>query len=296
LFLVSVNLCRQWIKTELLCLIQRALRNPFLSTFWLKCMEYTHLVVEIHGRTLVITLNRPSVLNVLNPQVRQEVLEVLKSYEANNGVRCVVFTGAGKAFSAGADIKHLVGINTLDAAQAYASSVREFLTYIENYPKITVGAVNGVAFGGGLELLLTLDLVVASEDARFAQSELNVGLIPGGGGTQRLPRIVGLRRAKLMVLTGEPIDANTALSWGLVNLVVPKEQLLERTLELCEKLGSKSSGSLMQVKKLLNNSLQLSLNEGLTHESEAYSHTLISDDAKEGLNAFLEKRSPKYLD
>jgi len=262
----------------------------------LECMGDTELLVEIHGQTLVVTLNRPSALNALNPQVRGEILEVLKSYEANNELRCVVFTGVGKAFSAGADIKYLVTINTLDAAQAYASSVREFLTYIENYPKITVGAVNGVAFGGGLEFLLTLDLVVASEDARFAQSELNVGLIPGGGGTQRLPRIVGLRRAKLMVLTGEPIDANTALNWGLVNLVVPKEQLLERTLELCEKLASKSRGSMTQAKKLLNNSLQWSLNEGLTHEGEAYLHTLLSDDAKEGLNSFLEKRRPKYSD
>jgi enoyl-CoA hydratase len=259
-------------------------------------MGYTDLMVEVRGRTLVVIINKPNVLNVLDPHIRKEVLEVLKTYELSNEIRCVVFTGVGKAFSAGADIKYLIGVNTLEEARAYADTVWEFLAYVENYPKITVGAVNGLAFGGGLELLLTMDLAVASEDARFAQSEINVGLIPGGGGTQRLPRIVGLRRAKLMVLTGEPIDANTALNWGLVNFVVPKDQLLERTLELCEKLASKSRSSLAQIKELLNGSLRWSLSEGLSRESEAYSKTLISGDAKEGLNAFLEKRKPKYLD
>ncbi|MEM0121372.1 MAG: enoyl-CoA hydratase/isomerase family protein [Thermoprotei archaeon] len=257
-------------------------------------MEF--ISVEARGPTLLVTLNRPSALNALNPQFRDEIRGVLKSYEENSQIKCVVFTGSGKAFSAGADIKYLFGLNTLEEARAYSASVREFLSYVEEYPKITVGAVNGVAFGGGLEFLLALDIVVASEDARFAQSELNVGLIPGGGGTQRLPRLVGLRRAKLMVLTGEAIDANTALSWGLVNLVVPKEELLQRTLELCERLAGKSRASLQQAKRLLNNSLRWSLSEGLTHEGEAYSNTLVTGDAKEGLKAFLEKRPPKYLD
>jgi enoyl-CoA hydratase/carnithine racemase len=252
------------------------------------------ITVEEIGRTLLVKLNRPGTLNALTPELRREILDVLRNYEDNVAIKCVVFTGEGRAFSAGADIRYLSSIKDESEAKSYSALVSNFLEYVEGYPKVTVGAVNGPAFGGGLELLLCLDLVVASEDAKFGQSELNVGLIPGGGGTQRLPRLIGLKRAKQMIFTGEAIDAETALDWGLVNLVVPRDQLISRSLEICAKISSKSGYSLRAAKRLVTRSATWSLAEGLKAESEEYSRILLSDDAKEGLNAFLEKRNPNY--
>lgn len=249
--------------------------------------------MEKNGRTLVIRFNRPDSLNVFTIEIRQKILETLREHEKDGSVKCVVFTGAGKAFSAGADIRYLLALEG-QALASYSSFVREFLEYVEQYPKITIGAVNGLAFGGGLEFLLVLDLVVSSVDAKFAQSELNVGLIPGGGGTQRLPRVIGLRRAKRMIFTGEAIDADTALAWGLVNMVVPAQELMTRALELANRISEKSPETLTSAKKLLSASTRTSLPTGLLSESEEYTRILEGANAKEGLRAFLDKRKPNY--
>lgn len=256
-------------------------------------MEEKPLLFETYEHTLVVRFNRPDSLNVLTTRLRQAILDLLREHEADPGIRSIVFTGTGKAFSAGADIRYLLTLEG-ESAVSYSRFVRDFLDYIENYPKVTVGAVNGLAFGGGLEFLLTLDLVVCSEDARFAQSELNVGLIPGGGGTQRLPRLVGLRRAKKMVLTGEAIDARTALDWGLVNMVVPAPELMTKALEIAKKVSEKSFDTLSAAKRLLSSSVRVPLAEGLLSESAEYTKILGSSNAKEGLKAFLEKRKPNY--
>ena len=180
---------------------------------------------------------------------------------------------------------------TKDNVKEYTTFVREFLNYIYGYPKITIGAVNGLAVGGGLELLLTLDLVIAGETSRFGQTELNVGIIPGGGGTQRLQKIIGERKTKEMIYTGRLMNAQEALSLGLLNNVVPDETVLDEAIKLSGKISEKSLSSLSLAKKAINFDDNLN---GLEMESNLYSEILLSKDAKEGLNAFLEKRKPMY--
>jgi enoyl-CoA hydratase len=198
----------------------------------------------------------------------------------------------GPVFSAGADLNYLV---TLDnkAAKAYANFVRYFLGYLEGYPKLTIGLVRGLAVGGGLELLVTLDMVIATPNARFGQTELNVGLIPGGGGTQRLPRLVGLRKAKEMVYTGDLISAQEAFSLGLVNKVVGEEQLQAESLLLCQKIQSKTPAGIRMAKEAMNAGRSMSLDEALNLESRLYSKVLSSPEAKRRIQAFLQRRDRK---
>jgi enoyl-CoA hydratase len=241
---------------------------------------------------LTITLNRPEQLNILDRKTREEILAALKENEVNPDVRCVLINANGEAFSAGADLNHLISLRGAEARR-YAAFVRSFLKYVEGYPRPTVGAAQGRAVGGGLELLMTLDMVVASKDARFGQTELNVGLIPGGGGSQRLPRLVGLRKAKEMVYTGKLMSAEEALAAGLVNVVADRASLLREALEICRVVSSKSLLALKLAKKAMNES-QAGVGRGLLLESGLYSRMLGSRDAKEGMRAFLEKRRPDY--
>ncbi|BBD72026.1 crotonase [Sulfodiicoccus acidiphilus] len=244
---------------------------------------------EKRGNTLVLILNRPETLNAMNLEMRRALLGLLRDAEANPEIRAVIITGAGKAFSAGADVNYLLSLDETNVRE-YVTFVHSLLDYVESYPKLTIGAVNGVAVGGGLELLLTLDLVVASSEAKFGQTELNLGLIPGGGGTQRLPRLVGLRKAKEMIFTGGLIDADEALRLGLVNKVVPRDRLMEESLLLAGKVAEKDVKSLAAAKASLNNWGKMTIQDGLKYEASQYAQTLLRPEVKGKLAEFLHRK------
>jgi enoyl-CoA hydratase len=241
----------------------------------------------------LISINRPDVMNALNIEVRKEILLALDMAEKDDSVHALVLTGTGdKAFSAGADIKMFQKMTPLDAKN-YLKITKGASSRIENFPKPVIAAVNGFAIGGGLELAMSCDIIISSENAKFGQAEINVGIIPGVGGTQRLPRLVGIKKAKEMIFTGDLIDARTALEIGLVNAVVSKGELMSSVEVLVSQLVAKSPLILKLAKEALNKSVA-ALDEGLDYESTLFSICFASKDQKEGANAFLEKRKPMF--
>jgi len=255
---------------------------------------YKNILYERLGETVTITLNRPAVLNALNRELRLELLAALEAAEKDEGIRVVILTGAGeKAFSAGADINEFANLTPM-GIRDHVELARKVTASIAGMGKPVIAAVNGYAFGGGCELCLACDLVVASENARFGLPEINIGIIPGGGGTQRLPRLIGVRKAKELIFTGEPIKAEEALNLGLVNKVVPAEKLRETVLELAGKLASKSPVILKLAKAAVNHSMESTLAAGLGYEKELFSLCFSTEDQKEGVKAFLEKRKPAF--
>jgi enoyl-CoA hydratase len=258
---------------------------------------YRYILYEEHPRGkpfAKITINRPEVMNALNLDVRKEILSALDSAERDDSIRAVVLTGAGeKAFSAGADIKMFQTMTPFSAME-YLKITKGASNRIESFPKPVIAAVNGYAIGGGLELAMSCDIIYASENAKFGQSEINVGAIPGVGGTQRLPRLVGLKKAKELVFTGELITAQEALEIGLVNRVLPNMTDLENSVDdLVEKVSAKSPLILRLAKEALNRSAA-GLKEGLDYESVLFSFCFSTRDQKEGASAFLEKRKPVF--
>ncbi len=237
---------------------------------------------------LTIKLNMPERLNVLDVETRKEIMDAMKSCEKDEDVKCVVFRAEGRAFSAGADLKYLLTLKGREAKQ-YASFVKMFLNYIENYPRPTIGVVEGIAVGGGLELLLTLDIVIATEESRFGQTELKVGLIPGGGGTQRLPLVVGPKIAKEMVFTSRLITAWEAKEAGIINRVVKKEVLDEELKKITEMIVGKDTRLLEMVKKAINYGMRKGIDKGIEFESRLYSSLLQSREAKDAIKRFLER-------
>jgi enoyl-CoA hydratase len=200
-----------------------------------------NILVEVNSGVLALTLNRPEKLNVLDLETRKSLVNAMRAHIHDDEVRCVLISSRGEAFSAGADLRYILEL-TPSKARAYTRFVRSVLDFVESYPKPTIAIVDGIAVGGALELLLVLDIVIASPNAKFGLTELNVGLIPGGGGSQRLPRLVGIRKAKEMVFTGSLITAEEALSLGLVNRVVAKESLMEEARRICDRIMSKNPG------------------------------------------------------
>jgi enoyl-CoA hydratase/carnithine racemase len=245
---------------------------------------------DVHDGVLTVELNRVREMNILDVPTRRRILAILRRHEEDDAVKCVVITARGDVFSAGADLNYLLGLRG-NRAHSYAKFVRQFLDYLENYPKPTIGVVNGVAVGGGVELLMALDLIIATPESRFGQTELKVGLIPGGGGTQRLPRLIGLRRAKEMVFTGGLVSAQECYEWGLVNRVVPRESILFETEKLCEKLKSMSTSNLRLAKELMNKGSGMNLTDALIMESDAYAAVLDSPEAKAAIGGFLKGSS-----
>jgi len=241
-----------------------------------------------------ITINRPDVMNALNVGVRKEIISALDLALADDKVRAVVLTGAGeKAFSAGADIKMFLTMNPFQAKK-YLKISKGASAKLEKFPKPVIAAVNGYAIGGGLELAMSCDIVVASENAKFGQSEINVGAIPGVGGTQRLPRLIGLKRAKEMVFTGDLIDAQDAFRIGLVNKLAKQSELMATVESLVDKIAQKSPLILRLAKEALNRS-SVGLDDGLNFESTLFAFCFSTKDQKEGAAAFLEKRKPVFV-
>lgn len=256
-------------------------------------MNYGTLLVRIEDRVASVVINRPEKRNALNATVRNELLDVLDTLRDASDVRVVVFTGAGeKAFIAGADIAEFAGRTAI--AQRAAMSGRRIYDEIAAFPKPTIAQINGYALGGGCELALACDLRIAGRSARLGQPEIKLGILPGGGGTQRLPRLVGLGRAMRLVLTGELIDAEQAERIGLVDGVVDDAELAEHTLELARTLAGQSPVALRLVKDAIRAAVEMPLSAGLQFERELFVTAFASEDKAEGVRAFLEKRTPEF--
>ncbi|HDI07734.1 MAG TPA: crotonase [Candidatus Bathyarchaeota archaeon] len=241
----------------------------------------------------VITLNRPEALNAFNKDMVTEILEALKDAEEDEKVRVLVLTGAGKAFSAGADIKSMKGMTPLKARELSLMG-NKLCRALEDFGKPVIAAINGYALGGGLEVSMACDLRIASEKARMGQTEINIGLIPGWGGTQRLTRLIGKTRAKELVFTGKMIDAKTAEQWGLVNMVVPAEGFMEHVRQFAAELAKKAPVALRIAKSLIDNGLNVNLEAALALEREGFAVVASTEDLQEGVAAFMEKRKPEF--
>ncbi|MET1124194.1 MAG: enoyl-CoA hydratase-related protein [Archaeoglobaceae archaeon] len=246
---------------------------------------------EVEGKVGIATLNRPEKLNALDTKTRIELAEIIESLDPE--LRALIITGSGKAFAAGADINELLQRDSIKAFEATKLGTELFIR-IEELEIPVIAAINGYALGGGCELAMACDIRIASEKAKFGQPEINLGIIPGAGGTQRLPRLVGLGMAKYLVLTGEIIDAQTAFRIGLVDEVVEHERLMDRAMEVAKKIAEKSPLAVKIAKRALNAAMNLPLREGLRYEASLFSLLFSSEDAKEGMRAFLEKRKPEF--
>ncbi|HJS28479.1 MAG TPA: enoyl-CoA hydratase-related protein [Anaerolineales bacterium] len=240
----------------------------------------------------IVRLNRPDVLNALSPEVLADLCEALEVLDSAPEVRVIVLTGGERAFAAGADITVLVDASSADVV---GRNTRRFWTRIRQIQKVIIAAVSGFAYGGGCELAMLCDLIVASESARFAQPEIKVGIIPGAGGTQRLLRAVGQYRAMEMVLTGEAISAQEAYAAGLVNRVVPPERYLEEALSLARLIASRPPLAVKAAKQAMRHGLETTLLEGLEVERQNYVQLFDTKDQEEGMRAFLEKRPPEFI-
>jgi enoyl-CoA hydratase len=257
-------------------------------------MESRNVRLEITGAVGVLTIDRPKALNALDADTVRELLECLGDAREGGTVRCLVLTGAGdKAFCAGADIAAMRAMSAIEGKK-WARLGQGLTAAIEELPLPVIAAVNGFALGGGLELAMACDFIVASEKARLGQPEINLGIIPGFGGTQRLARRIGAPRAREMIYGGEMIDAETARQWGLVNRVVKHEELLGETRKLADKLALQAPVALSQAKHAIQVGLDVDLASGLRYEAEAFAVSFASEDRAEGMGAFLEKRKPAF--
>ncbi|MEM3597065.1 MAG: enoyl-CoA hydratase-related protein [Candidatus Bathyarchaeia archaeon] len=257
-------------------------------------MEYKYIIYEKSEGIATITLNRPEALNAFSKEVVEEVLNALEDVKADENVRVVVLTGAGeKAFSTGADIKAMKGMNALKARELSLMGEKLCLA-LENLEKPVIAAINGYALGGGLEVAMACDIRIASENARMGQTEINIGLIPGWGGTQRLTRLVGATKAKELIFTGKMIDAKTAEQISLVNMVVPQSSFREAVRQFALELAQKAPVALKIAKALINKGAEASLNVALAMEREGFGVVASTEDLQEGVSAFTEKRKPVF--
>ena len=255
--------------------------------------SYETLLLERRDRVAIITINRPEKRNALNIKTRAEGAALIEELRADDSVGVVVITGAGdKAFIAGADIAEFAGRTAM--MQRDVMTNRSLFNAIDSFPKPVIAMINGYCLGGGCELALACDIRIASENASFGQPEINLGIIPGGGGTQRLTRLVGEGKAMEMILSGEIIDAKTALTIGLVNHVVPLDQLEAKTMEIASRIAEKSPIALSLAKEAVKIASRSNLDEGLRREVDLFALCFSTEDKDEGVAAFLEKRKPVF--
>jgi enoyl-CoA hydratase/carnithine racemase len=258
--------------------------------------DYETLMLDRQDRhILVVTLNRPDAANAMNTQMGLDLMELFEGFQiAYDDVRAIVLTGSGeKAFCAGGDLKERRGM-TDEAWAAQHAIFERMLRALMACPLPVIAAVNGAAYGGGCEIAAAADFVYASDNARFALTEVTLGIMPGAGGTQNLPRAVGIRRAKEIILTGRPFTAEQAEKWGLVNTVVPPAKLMPETLATARRIADNAPISVRQAKQAVQRGLQMSLWDGLAFEIEAYNRMVPTEDRREGVNAFNEKRKPVF--
>src|SRR5690348_11713221 len=254
---------------------------------------YETLLLEKRERVAIITINRPDKRNALNIKTREEGAALLEQLRNDSSVGVVVFTGAGdKAFIAGADIGEFAGRTSI--TQRDVMMGRSLFTAVDTFPKPIIAMINGYCLGGGCELALACDIRIASERASFGQPEINLGIIPGGGGTQRLTRLVGEGKAMELILTGEIIDARTAYEIGLVNHVFPADQLEAKTLDMANRIAEKGPIALRLAKEAVKLASRSNLDEGLKREIDLFALCFATEDKDEGVKAFLEKRKPVF--
>jgi enoyl-CoA hydratase len=258
-------------------------------------MSYENILFAADGPVATITLNREPVLNALNQATLAELLAALRQVEADDGLRVAIITGAGpRAFAAGADINELRALPGAAAARALAEAGHEIGQFIARMRKVVIAAVNGFALGGGCELAMACDIRIAADTARFGQPEINLGLIPGWGGTQRLTRLVGPGMARLLNLTGELIGAEEAQRIGLVERVVPAAELMDAARALAAQVAGKAPLAVAAIKLAINRGMDMPLAEACAYEAALFGTVVATEDAKEGTGAFLEKRAPTW--
>ncbi|MGI8640572.1 MAG: enoyl-CoA hydratase/isomerase family protein [Pyrinomonadaceae bacterium] len=255
--------------------------------------NYETILVEKRGGVAVLTINRPDKLNALNSKVHAEGVSALNELRNDNEIRVVIITGAGeKSFIAGADISEFAGKTPITQRNLFLE--KTLFNSIDTFPKPVIAMINGFCLGGGCELALACDIRLASEKARLGQPEINLGIIPGGGGTQRLTRLIGEGKSMEMILTGDMIDAPTALKLGLVNHVFAAEELEEKAMEMANKIAEKSPIALQMVKEAVKLASRSNLDEGMRREVDLFAICFSTEDKQEGVSAFLEKRKPVF--
>jgi enoyl-CoA hydratase len=254
-------------------------------------MPYTHILTEARGRVALVTLNRPQALNALNRTLLTELGEALDALDADPQIGAIVITGSARAFAAGADIKEMAAMS---AVEMMTNGFSGLFARLARVGKPVIAAVSGFALGGGFELALLCDMIVAAESAKFGLPEVTIGVIPGGGGTQRLTRAVGKALAMEMILNNRHLSAAEAEKYGLVNRVFPNERYLDEALSLAADIAGRSPLSLRLAKEAINAAFEGSLSETLDDERRLFQLTFASEDQKEGMAAFLEKRKPTW--
>lgn len=257
-------------------------------------MEFNTIDFNKEGQIAVITLNRPKSMNSINNEFIDELEQILNEIAGDDEIGAVIMTGTEKVFAAGADIKEISSIATPVDAHSFVGRVRSVFNKIENLEKPVIAAVSGLALGGGCELSLACDIRIAAENAMFGQPEIKIGVIPGGGGTQRLTRLIGLGRAKEMLYTGDPIDAQEAYRVGLVNKVVPVELLMDEAKKIAGKFIKQPGFALRITKMVVNEGINMDLQSALAHEARCFELLFSTEDQKEGMKAFVEKRKPAF--
>ena len=257
-------------------------------------MTEKNVLTEIRENVIITTLNRPDALNALNDQLMDELSLVVDEYEKNNDLKCLILTGSEKAFAAGADIKQMQPKSYMDVYK------EDFITRnwerISRCRKPTIAAVSGYALGGGCELAMMCDFMVASENAKFGQPEINLGVSPGAGGTQRLTRFIGKSKSMDMCLTGRMMDAAEAESIGLVSRVLPSENFIDEVTKIASEVAKKSLVATMMTKEMVNRAYETTLSEGVRFERRLFHYMFATKDKAEGMAAFVEKRKPNFKD
>lgn len=257
--------------------------------------NFKNLICTRMHKIMILTINRPEVLNALNSGVFSDLREAFELMEDDAEIDIVIITGNGeKAFAAGSDVAEMAKCTPLEARD-FALKVNSAQQRIASFSKPTIAAINGYAFGGGLEIAMCCDIRLASEKARLGQPELNVGLIPGGGGTQRLQRIIGIGRAKEMIYTCMTMDAQRAFDIGLVNQIISHEKILEEAVALAKKISEKSRVLLQFAKAAMDSGSDMDMEKALKNEVELFAQCFGTEDGKEGLKAFIEKRKPNFI-
>jgi enoyl-CoA hydratase len=254
-------------------------------------MEFIKTTEQYHPGIALIQLYRPKELNALNPQLMQEVRDALQQFDKNDNIKVIIITGNDQAFAAGADIKQMADKSAIDM-----QIMDQFSTWdqIRKTKKPIIAAVSGFALGGGCEFAMTCDMIIASETAKFGQPEVKIGTMPGAGGTQRLTKAVGKAKSMELILTGRFLSAQEAHFYGLVNKVVPVEMYMHEAVELAKEIAQMSTIAVQLAKEAINRSFETQLDEGLMFERKNFYLTFASEDQKEGMKAFIEKRKPVY--
>ena len=256
-------------------------------------MEFKTISLNQEDAIAILTLHRPEAMNALNDELITELGQAIDRIVQDDQIRVLIITGGDKVFAAGGDIKAMLQCGPLEA-KTYVSPIHKVFNQITELPKPTIAAICGFALGGGVELALTCDFRIAAENAKFGSPEINLGIFPAAGGSQRLPRLIGMSKAKELMFTGDTIDAKTALSIGLINQVVSQEELMEQAMKLAKRLGAKPPLTIRNLKESMHNIYNMDLNMGLKTELEKLCGLFSTEDQKEGMTAFMERRKPNF--